>query len=81
MQEKIEAMISYVFGKYDMRKGKKNNTRMKKLLKFCMEDMKEHPSLENELHDKSALEFYVVQSMIYMIDKGEEFKNEGCTAN
>ena len=37
MKDKIEAMISYVFGKYDMRKGKTNQMRMSKLLDFCMD--------------------------------------------
>lgn len=67
MQEKVEAMISYIFGKYDMRKGKRNKLRMQKVLEFCMDDIKMHPSLEKELQEKSALEFFVIQSIIYLI--------------
>lgn len=67
MQNRVEAMISYVFGKYDMRKGARNKVRMQKVLDFCMEDIRMHPSLENELQEKTALEFYIIQSIIYLI--------------
>lgn len=67
MQEKIEGMISYLFGKYDMRKGDRNHQRMEKLLKFCLEDMEKHPCLLEILNNKEELEFFVIQSMIYML--------------
>lgn len=67
MEERIKKMISYLFGKYDMRKGNKNHQRMEKLLKFCMEDIEKHLYLEEELNNKEKLEFFVIQSMIYMI--------------
>lgn len=74
MKEKIEAMISYVFGKYDMRKGKMNQMRMSKLLDFCMKDINEHPSLADNLQDNTALEYFVVQSIIYMMSGKENDK-------
>lgn len=67
MEEKIEGMISYLFGKYDMRQGDKNYKRMEKLLKFCMEDMEKYPCLFTELDSKEKLEFFVIQSMIRML--------------
>lgn len=72
MKEKIEAMISYVFGKYDMRKGKINQERISKLLDFCMKDIIKHPSLADELQDNTALEFFVIQSIIYMMTGKED---------
>ena len=67
MKEKVEAMISYIFGKYDMRKGENNKLRMQKLTEFCMQDIDEHPALVKELSNKNALEHYVIQSIIYMM--------------
>jgi len=67
MQQEVENMISYIFGKYDMRKGKDNELRMKHLLEFCMSDISLHPSLESSLKTKEALEFFVTQSIIYMM--------------
>lgn len=67
MEEKLEATISYVFGKYDMRKGEDNKNRMQKLLEFCKEDIRMHPALESELNSKEKLEFFIIQSLIYMI--------------
>lgn len=68
MKEKVEAMISYIFGKYDMRKGENNKLRMQKLTEFCMKDINKHPTLIKELNDKTALEYFVIQSIIYMMD-------------
>lgn len=67
MREKVEAMISYIFGKYDMRKGDNNKVRMQRLLEFCMEDIRVHPALVDALSSKEALEYFVIQSVIYMI--------------
>lgn len=68
MKEKVEAMISYIFGKYDMRKGENNKLRMRKLADFCMRDINKHPALVKELSNKNALEHYVIQSIIYMMN-------------
>ena len=68
LKEKVEAMISYIFGKYDTRKGENNKLRMQKLTEFCMKDINEHPTLIKELSDKTALEYFVIQSIIYMMD-------------
>ena len=68
MKEKVEAMISYIFGKYDMRKGENNKLRMQKLTEFCMKDINKHPTLIKELSDKTALEYFVIQSIIYMMN-------------
>mgnify|MGYP004567894629 FL=1 len=68
LKEKVEAMISYIFGKYDMRKGENNKLRMQKLTEFCMKDINKHPTLIKELNDKTALEYFVIQSIIYMMD-------------
>ena len=43
MKKRLEDMISYVFGKYDMRTGIDNKTRMEKLLQFCLDDIESHP--------------------------------------
>lgn len=67
IKHKIMDTISYVFGKYDMRRGKDNELRMKHLLEFCMSDIESHPSLEDSLKTKEALEFFVTQSIIYML--------------
>lgn len=67
IEQRIKDMISYVFGKYDMRKGRTNEFRMKKLLDFCMEDIEIHPSLKESLVTKESLEFFIIQSMIYII--------------
>lgn len=67
IEQEIENMISYVFGKYDMRKGETNKSRMKKLYEFCINDLKEYPALKDSLKTKESLEFFVIQSMIYMI--------------
>ena len=68
MKEKVEAMISYIFGKYDMRKGENNKLRMQKLTEFCMQDIDEHPMLIKELSNKTALKHFVIQSIIYMMN-------------
>lgn len=67
MEEKLEGMISYIFGKYDMRRGEDNKNRMQKVLEFCMEDIRIHPALERELDSNEKLEFFIIQSLIYMI--------------
>lgn len=67
MEEKLEGMISYIFGKYDMRRGEDNKKRMQKVLEFCMEDIRIHPALEHELDSNEKLEFFIIQSLIYMI--------------
>ncbi|WP_346961344.1 hypothetical protein [Clostridium sp.] len=67
IEQRIKDMISYIFGKYDMRKGKSNEFRMKKLLEFCMDDIRIHPSLKESLKTKESLEFFVTQSIIYMV--------------
>lgn len=74
MKEKVETMLSYIFGKYDMRKGEKNQAVMKKVLDFCVEDINEHPLLKDELQDNTALEHYIIQSMIYMLKDDENRK-------
>lgn len=68
MKERVEAMISYIFGKYDMRKGENNRLRMQKLAEFCLQNIEEHPNLKDELENKSALEYFVIQSIIYLIN-------------
>ena len=68
IQTEVETMISYVFGKYDMRKGDKNKLRMKKLLKYCMKDITEHPLLKQSLNNRKAMEYFVTQTIIYMMD-------------
>lgn len=67
MEEKLEGMISYIFGKYDMRRGEDNKNRMQKVLESCMEDIRIHPALERELDSNEKLEFFIIQSLIYMI--------------
>ncbi len=67
MEEKLKGMISYVFGKYDMRLGEDNKNRMQKVLEFCMDDIRIHPALERELNSNKKLEFFIIQSLIYMI--------------
>lgn len=42
MKKRLEDMISYVFGKYDMRTGIDNKIRMEKLLQFCWGDIESH---------------------------------------
>lgn len=42
--------------------------RMQKLTEFCMKDINEHPTLIKELSDKTALEYFVIQSIIYMMN-------------
>lgn len=64
---RIETTISYLFGKYDMRRGEDNKNRMQKVLEFCMEDIRMHPALEQELNSNERLEFFIIQSLIYMI--------------
>lgn len=77
MKDKIEKTISYIFGEYDMRKGEKNLITMQQLAKFCLDDIKEHPGLENELNDTKELEYFVIKSMIYMLsDNRSEFSVE-----
>lgn len=68
MQEKVETMISYIFGKYDMRKGENNKLRMQKLTEFCIQDINEHPALTRVLSNKTTLEHFVIQSIIYMMN-------------
>ena len=67
MEEKLKGIISRIFGKYDMRLGEDNKKRMQKVLEFCMEDIRIHPALERELNSNKKLEFFVIQSLIYMI--------------
>lgn len=67
MEEKLKGIISRIFGKYDMRLGEDNKKRMQKVLEFCMEDIRIHPALECELNSNIKLEFFVIQSLIYMI--------------
>lgn len=67
MKERLEGIISRIFGKYDMRLGEDNKKRMQKVLEFCMEDIRIHPALERELNSNEKLEFFVIQSLIYMI--------------
>ncbi len=67
IQSKIKDMISHVFGKYDMRLGEDNLRRLKSLLNFCMSDIENHPNLASSLQTNDELEFYVVQSIIYMM--------------
>ena len=67
MKKRLEDMISYVFGKYDMRTGIDNKIRMEKLLQFCLGDIESHPGLEAIFDDNDKLEFFVIQSIIYMM--------------
>ena len=67
MKKRLEDMISYVFGKYDMRTGIDNKIRMEKLLQFCWGDIESHPGLEAIFDDNDKLEFFVIQSIIYMM--------------
>lgn len=67
MKKRLEDMISYVFGKYDMRTDVANKTRMEKLLQFCLDDIESHPGLETIFDDNDKLEFFVIQSIIYMM--------------
>lgn len=67
METRVETVISYLFGKYDMRLGEDNKNRMQKVLEFCMEDIRMHPSLERELNSNEKLEFFIIQSLICMI--------------
>lgn len=65
MEEQFREIISYLFGKYDM-KRKENYQKMDKLLRYCMEDVKSHSCLLN-IRKKEELEFFVIQSMMYML--------------
>ena len=67
IETRVETIISYLFGKYDMRLGEDNKNRMQKVLEFCMEDIRMHPALEYELNSNEKLEFFIIQSLIYMI--------------
>lgn len=67
METRVETVISYLFGKYDMKLGEDNKNRMQKVLEFCMEDIRMHPSLERELDSNEKLEFFIIQSLICMI--------------
>ena len=67
IETRVETIISYLFGKYDMRLGEDNKNRMQKVLEFCMEDIRMHPALECELNSNEKLEFFIIQSLIYMI--------------
>ena len=67
MKKRLEDMISYVFGKYDMRTGIDNKIRMEKLSQFCWGDIESHPGLEAIFDDNDKLEFFVIQSIIYMM--------------
>lgn len=65
MKNRLEGIISYLFGKYDMRR-KENYQKMDRLLKFCMEDIEKHTCLL-DIKKNEELEFFVIQSMIYML--------------
>ena len=67
MENKIRTAISYLFGKYDMRTGVENQIRMDNVLKMCMNDIASHPCLENGLDTKEKIEFFVMQTIFYMI--------------
>ena len=67
MKKRLEDMISYVFGKYDMRTDVSNKTRMEKLLQFCFDDIESHTGIETIFDDNDKLEFFVIQSIIYMM--------------
>lgn len=67
MENKIKDMISYVFGKYDMRIGEENRIRMENVFNCCMEDLRVYPSLAKSLNTKESLEFFVIQTMIDML--------------
>lgn len=68
MKERVEAMISYIFGKYDMRKGENNRLRMQKLAEFCLQDIGEHSKLKDEPENKPALKYFVIRSIIYLMN-------------
>lgn len=66
-ETEVAAMIYYVFEKYNMRKGRMNDLRRGAVFQECMENIKKHPELREELCDKQSLEFFVIQTIIYLI--------------
>ena len=67
IEKNLRATISYIFGKYDMRKGKKNLLRMEKVFDYCAKDINKYPELIKEFDREGVLEFYVMQSIISLI--------------
>lgn len=72
IEQKLDKAISYIFGNCDMRKGEKNQNIMLKVKKYCMNDIKKHPSLEKVLKTNYQFSIFVIQSMIYMLRKQED---------
>lgn len=67
IKEEIEETISNLFGQYDMRIKGESCQKMERLLKNCMEDIEKHPHLLNTLKTQKELDFFVIQTMIYML--------------
>lgn len=71
-KQRLLNMISYLFGKYDMRGGKRNQVRMQSLYEFCVEDLEKHPALLDLLYENQAMEFFVIQSIMEMMPAEEK---------
>ena len=67
MENRIQATISYIFGKYDVRKGVEGRVRMENVFNVCMRDIESHPALVVALDSQEKIEFFVMQTIIYMI--------------
>ena len=67
IEQKIDRIISYIFGECDMRQGEINRNLMLKIKKYCLQDIQEHPNLKTALKTKKEFFVFVIQSMIYML--------------
>ena len=67
MEEKLRATISYLFGKYDIRRGNENHIRMENVFTMCMNDINSHPCLIEGLDAQEKIEFFVTQTIFGMI--------------
>ena len=67
MEEKLKATISYLFGKYDIRRGNENRIRMENVFAMCMNDINSHPCLIEGLDTQDKIEFFVIQTILLMV--------------
>lgn len=71
MKNKIESTISYLYGKYDLRKGDVNRAKMDNVLRACMEDIEKHPFIADALDSQKKIEFFVMQTILGMVPENQ----------
>ena len=65
-RKRIEEIVWYLFRKYDV-KNCGYEEKIQNIVDYCMDDLQKHPDLKDALDTNARIEFFVLQSILYIL--------------